>query len=56
MSKRKEVKKDSCLYIKLENGKTIKISSLDNYLDPEDEKYNKLFDDYVKRSSDIPKA
>tara|TARA_B100000579_G_C22618071_1_gene750569 strand:- start:687 stop:857 length:171 start_codon:yes stop_codon:yes gene_type:complete len=56
MSIKKEVKKDSCLYIKLENGKTIKISSLDNYLDPEDEKYNKLFDDYVKRSSDIPKA
>ena len=56
MNIKKEDKKDSCLYIKLENGKTIKINSLDNYLDPEDEKYYKLFDDYVKRSSDIPKA
>ncbi len=40
MSKRKEVKKDS----------------IDNYSDSEDEKYNKLFDEYVKRTSDIPKA
>ena len=44
------------IYLKLDNGKTIKIQSIENYLDPEDEKYNKVFDDYVKISSDIPKA
>ena len=56
MSKRKEVKKDSCLYIELENGKKIKIDSIDDYSDSEDEKYNKVFDDYWKITSDIPKA
>ena len=58
MSINKKIKKkdESSLYLKLENGKTIKISSIDNYLDPEDEKYNKVFDDYSKISSDIPKA
>ena len=56
MSSNKEAKKDSYLYIKLENGKTIEIISIDNYLDPEDEKYNKVFDDYSKISSDIPKG
>ena len=56
MSSNKEAKKDSYLYIKLENGKTIKISSIDNYLDPEDEKYNQIFEDYWKITSDIPKA
>ena len=50
MSSNKETKKDSYLYIELENGKKIKISSIDNYLDPEDEKYNKIFDDYSKLS------
>ena len=34
MSSNKEAKKDSYLYIKLENGKTIKIRSIDNYFDP----------------------
>ena len=56
MSSNKETKKDPYLYIELENGKTIKINSIDNCLDPEDEKYNKIFDDYSKISSDIPKA
>ena len=44
------------IYLKLDNGKTIKIQSIENYLDPEDEKYNKVFNDYAKISSDIPKA
>ena len=43
------------IYLKLDNGKTIKIRSIENYLDPKDEKYNKVFDDYAK-ISDIPKA
>ena len=58
MSINKKIKKkdESSLYLKLENGKTIKILSIENYYDPEDEKYNKVFDDYAKISSDIPKT
>ena len=56
INKKIKKKDESSLYLKLENGKTIKISSIDNYLDPEDEKYNKVFDDYAKISSDIPKT
>ena len=58
MSINKKIKKkdESSLYLKLDNGKTIKIQSIENYYDPEDEKYNKVFDDYAKISSDIPKA
>ena len=58
MSINKKIKKkdESSLYLKLENGKTIKILSIENYYDPEDEKYNKVFDDYAKISSDIPKS
>ena len=58
MSINKKIKKkdESSLYLKLENGKTIKIRSIDNYLDPEDEKYNQIFEDYWKITSDIPKA
>ena len=44
------------IYLKLDNEKTIKIQSIENYLDPEDEKYNKVFNDYAKISSDIPKS
>ncbi|SVC02951.1 uncharacterized protein METZ01_LOCUS255805 [marine metagenome] len=44
------------IYLKLDNGKTVKIRSIENYIDPEDEKYNKVFNDYAKISSDIPKA
>ena len=57
MSINKKIKKkdESSLYLKLDNGKTIKIQSIENYLEPEDEKYNKVFDDYAK-ISDIPKA
>ena len=58
MSINKKIKKkdESSLYLKLDNGKTIKIQSIENYLDPEDEKYNKVYDDYAKITSDIPKA
>ena len=49
-------KKKDKIILKLENGKTIEILSIENSLDPEDEKYNKVFDDYAKISSDIPKA
>ena len=58
MSINKKIKKKdkSSLYLKLENGKTIKILSIENYYDPEDEKYNQIFEDYWKITSDIPKA
>ena len=58
MSINKKIKKkdESSLYLKLENGKTIKILSIENYYDPEDEKYNKVYNDYAKISSDMPKA
>ena len=58
MSINKKIKKkdESSLYLKLENGKTIKILSIENYYDPEDEKYNKVYNDYAKISADIPKA
>ena len=58
MSINKKIKKkdESSLYLKLENGKTIKILSIENYYDPEDKKYNKVYNDYAKISSDIPKA
>ena len=44
------------IYLKLDNGKTVKIRSIENYLEPEDEKYNKVFNDYAKISSDMPKS
>ena len=58
MSINKKIKKKdkSSLYLELDNGKKIKIRSIENYFDPEDEKYNKVFDDYSKISSDIPKT
>ena len=58
MSINKKIKKkdESSLYLELDNGKKIKIRSIENYFDPEDEKYNKVFDDYAKISSDIPKT
>ena len=58
MSINKKIKKkdESSLYLELDDGKKIKIRSIENYIDPEDEKYNKVFNDYAKISSDIPKA
>ena len=44
------------IYLKLDNGKMVKIRSIENYIDPEDEKYNKVFNDYAKISSDMPKS
>ena len=44
------------IYLKLDNGKMVKIRSIENYLEPEDEKYNKVFNDYAKISSDMPKS
>ena len=52
----KNKKKSKNIYLKLDNGQMIKIQSIENYLEPEDEKYNKVFNDYAKISSDIPKA
>ena len=52
----KNKKKSKSIYLKLDNGQMIKIQSIENYLEPEDEKYNKVFNDYAKISSDIPKA
>ena len=49
-------KKKDKLILQLDNGKTIEILSVENSLDTEDEKYNKVFDDYAKISADIPKA
>ena len=49
-------KKKDTIILKLDNGKTIEILSIEKSLDPEDEKYNKVFDDYAKISSDIPEA
>ena len=56
INKRIKKKDESSFYLKLDNGKTIKIQSIENYLDPEDEKYNKVYNDYAKISSDMPKA
>ena len=56
INKKTKKKDKSSLYLELDNGKKIKIRSIDNYFDPEDEKYNKVFDDYAKISSDIPKT
>ena len=52
----KDNKRMKDIYLKLDNGQMIKIQSIENYLEPEDEKYNKVFNDYAKISSDIPKA
>ena len=49
-------KKKDTIILKLDNGKTIEILSIEKSLDPEDEKYNKVFDDYAKISSDMPEA
>ena len=56
INKKTKKKDKSSLYLELDNGKKIKIRSIENYFDPEDEKYNKVFDDYSKISSDIPKT
>ena len=52
----KDNKRMKDLSLKLDNGQMIKIQSIENYLEPEDEKYNKVFNDYAKISSDIPKS
>jgi len=57
MSINKKIKKkdESSFYLKLDNGKTIKIQSIENYFDPDDE-YNELYKDSEKIYPDMPKA
>ena len=52
----KNKKKSNSIILQLDNEQMIEIHSIENYLEPENEKYNKVLDDYSKISSDIPKA
>ena len=44
------------IYIENDNGEKIEIISIENYVTPEEEYANDLFDEYEKRNNDVPKA
>ena len=54
--KKKGKGKQQPIYLELENGKTLKILSIENYVTPEEKYANRLIDEYIKRCKEIPKA
>jgi len=49
-------KKHTPIYIEDDQGNEIEIISIENYVTPEEEYANDLFDEYEKRNNNIPKA
>ena len=49
-------RKQSPIYIEDDDGNEIEIISIENYVTPEEEYANELFDEYEKRNKDVPKA
>ena len=58
MSNKKDVKSNNNgpIYIENDEGELIEIISIENYVTPEEEYANELFDEYEKRNRDVPKA
>ena len=54
--KKKGKGEEQPIYLELENGKTLKILSIENYVTPEEKYANKLIDEYIKRCKEIPNA
>ena len=44
------------IYIEDNDGNQIEIISIENYVTPEEEYANNLFNEYEKRNNDVPKA
>ena len=44
------------IYIENDEGELIEVISIENYVTPEEEYANDLFDEYEKRNNDVPKA
>jgi len=55
MSKKDESKNKN-LYFESDNGEIIDIISIENYVTPEEQCANELFDEYQNRNNDIPRA
>ena len=53
--KKEAIKKQKPIILELEDGEILKILSIENVVDPEDE-YNKLYEDFEKLYPDMPKA
>ena len=53
--KKEPTKKQKPIILELEDGEILKILSIENVVDPEDE-YNKLYEDFEKLYPDMPKA
>ena len=53
--KKEPAKKQEPIILELEDGEVLKILSIENVVDPEDE-YNKLYEDFEKLYPDMPKA
>jgi len=53
--KKEPAKKQEPIILELEDGEILKILSIENVVDPEDE-YNKLYEDFEKLYPDMPKA
>ena len=49
-------RKQPPIYIEDDDGNEIEIISIENYVTPEEEYANDLFDEYEKRNKDVPKA
>ena len=54
-NKKETNKKQEPITLELEDGKVLKILSIENVVDPEDE-YNKFFEDCEKLYPEMPKA
>ena len=44
------------IYIENDEGELIEVISIENYVTPEEEYANDLFDEYEKRNNDVPSA
>ncbi len=44
------------IYIENDEGELIEVISIENYVTPEEEYANDLFDEYEKRNNDVPNA
>ena len=53
--KKEPAKKQEPIILELEDGDVLKILSIENVVDPEDE-YNKLYEDCEKLYPEMPKA
>ncbi len=52
----KDQSMDDYIYFEKNNDEAIDIISIENYVTPEEQYANELFDEYQKRNNDIPRA